>query len=174
MKQPNAGPSGQSRSGVGEVMQKHAIISAAFGVALAIQPLAPALAAIYGGPTIQPSRANLAQVIQGIPETRGHPAHPGPGPRGVYPGARAHPEWRGQPGWRGAPAWHGPHGYAGRPYWYGRPWVRRPYYGTVFAGVALGTLVTVAAIGAVPPRPHPNLCWYWADQYGQRGYWDYC
>jgi len=28
---------------------------------------------------------------------------------------------------------------AGRPYWYGRPWVRRPYYGTIVAGVALGT-----------------------------------
>jgi hypothetical protein len=52
--------------------------------------------------------------------------------------------------------------------------VRRPYYGTIIAGVALGTLITVAAIGAVPPRPHPDLCWYWADPEGVRGYWDYC
>jgi hypothetical protein len=52
--------------------------------------------------------------------------------------------------------------------------VRRPYYGTIIAGVALGTLITVAAVGAVPPRPHPTLCWYWADPYAQRGYWDYC
>ena len=49
-----------------------------------------------------------------------------------------------------------------------------PYYGTIFAGVALGTLITVAAVGYVPPRPHPDLCWYWADPYGQTGYWDYC
>ncbi len=41
-------------------------------------------------------------------------------------------------------------------------------------GVALGTLITVAAVGYVPPRPAPNLCWYWADPYGSRGYWDYC
>jgi hypothetical protein len=26
----------------------------------------------------------------------------------------------------------------------------------------------------VPPRPAPNLCWYWADPYRNRGYWDYC
>jgi hypothetical protein len=76
--------------------------------------------------------------------------------------------WRG-PGWRG-----GPPGWRGRPYWYARPWVRRPYYGRVIAGVALGTIVTVAAIGLVPPRPAPNVCWYWADPYRNRGYWDYC
>jgi hypothetical protein len=52
--------------------------------------------------------------------------------------------------------------------------VRRPYYGTIFAGVALGTLITVAAVGYVPRRPHPDLCWYWADPYGNTGYWDYC
>jgi len=72
--------------------------------------------------------------------------------------------------WRGG--WRGP--WAGRPYWFARPWVRRPYYGTIIAGVALGTLITVAAVGAVPPRPAPNLCWYWADPYRSRGYWDYC
>ena len=58
--------------------------------------------------------------------------------------------------------------------WFARPWVRRPYYGTIVAGIALGTLITVAAVGAVPPRPAPNLCWYWADPYGHRSYWDYC
>jgi len=45
---------------------------------------------------------------------------------------------------------------------------------TIVAGVALGTLITVAAVGAVPPRPAPNLCWHWSDPYGHRGYWDYC
>jgi hypothetical protein len=71
--------------------------------------------------------------------------------------------------WRG-----GPHNWRGRPYWYARPWVRRPYYGRVVAGVALGTLITVAVVGAVPHRPAPDLCWYWSDPYRNRGYWDYC
>jgi hypothetical protein len=57
---------------------------------------------------------------------------------------------------------------------YSRPWVRRPYYGTVVAGVVLGTIVTVAAVGMIPRRPAPDLCWYWADPYRNRGYWDYC
>jgi len=78
-----------------------------------------------------------------------------------FPGWRGGPGWRPGPGWRGP--WRGPPGWAGRPYWFARPWARRPYYGTIIAGVALGTLITVAAIGAVPPRPAPNLCWYWAD-----------
>ena len=70
--------------------------------------------------------------------------------------------WRHGPGWRG------------RPYWYARPWARRPYYGTIMAGVALGTIVGVAIVGAPPPRPAPDLCWYWIDRYMDRGYWDYC
>ena len=59
-----------------------------------------------------------------------------------------------------------------RPYY--RRWVRRPYFGTVIGGVALGTIVAAAAVGAAPPPPAPNLCWYWADPTGTRGYWDYC
>ena len=42
------------------------------------------------------------------------------------------------------------------------------------AGVVLGTIVTVAAVGMIPRRPAPDLCWYWADPYQSRGYWDYC
>jgi hypothetical protein len=57
---------------------------------------------------------------------------------------------------------------------YARPWVRRPYYGRIVAGVALGTIITVAAVGLIPRRPAPDLCWYWADPYRNRGYWDYC
>jgi hypothetical protein len=72
------------------------------------------------------------------------------------------------------PRYLAPRGYAGRPYWFSRPWGARPYYGTIVAGVALGTLVTVAAIGYAPRRPASNLCWYWADPEGSRGYWDYC
>jgi hypothetical protein len=65
-------------------------------------------------------------------------------------------------------------GWRGRPYWYARPWGYRPYYGRVIAGVALGTIIGVAVVGAVPPRPAPDLCWYWVDRYRDRGYWDYC
>jgi hypothetical protein len=52
-----------------------------------------------------------------------------------------------------------------------RPWVRRPYFGTVVGGVALGTLI---AVTAVPPAPAPGLCWYWTDASQTQGYWDYC
>lgn len=56
-----------------------------------------------------------------------------------------------------------------RPY---RKWYKRPYYGTVVGGIALGTVLGAAAYAAGPPAP--NLCWYWADPYQRQGYWDYC
>jgi hypothetical protein len=52
-----------------------------------------------------------------------------------------------------------------------RPWVGRPYYGTIIGGVALGTII---AATAVPLAPADNLCWYWSNQSHTRGYWDYC
>jgi hypothetical protein len=72
--------------------------------------------------------------------------------------------------WRGGPRYYGGRGG----YWYHRPWSRRPYYGRIIGGVALGTIIGVAVVGAVPRRPAPDLCWYWADPYRSRGYWDYC
>jgi hypothetical protein len=72
--------------------------------------------------------------------------------------------------WRGGPRFYGGRGG----YWHHRPWVRRPYYGRIVAGVALGTIIGVAVVGAVPRRPAPDLCWYWVDPYRTRGYWDYC
>jgi hypothetical protein len=56
-----------------------------------------------------------------------------------------------------------------RPY---RKWYKRPYYGTVIGGIALGTILGAAAYSAGPPAP--NLCWYWADPMRTQGYWDYC
>jgi hypothetical protein len=56
-----------------------------------------------------------------------------------------------------------------RPY---RHWNKRPYYGTIIGGVAIGTILGAAAYSAVAPAP--NLCWYWADPAQTRGYWDYC
>jgi hypothetical protein len=52
-----------------------------------------------------------------------------------------------------------------------RPWVRRPYFGTVVGGVVLGTMI---AVSVVPPVPAPGLCWYWVDPSQAQGYWDYC
>jgi hypothetical protein len=144
-------------------MRKHVLVSAALGIAFAAQPVIEAKAAAYAAQAFAQERVRLVEPIQ-LDGGRPH----------RYPGPHGYPGWRGQPGWRGAPVWRGPPGWTGRPYWYGRPWVRRPYYGTIIAGVALGTIITVAAVGYVPPRPAPNLCWYWADPYGNRGYWDYC
>lgn len=59
-----------------------------------------------------------------------------------------------------------------RPY---RPFYRRPWFGTVIGGVALGTFLTVAAVGVAPAyAPAPELCWFWADPSLTQGYWDYC
>jgi hypothetical protein len=52
-----------------------------------------------------------------------------------------------------------------------RPWVRRPYYGTVVAGITLGTIIAATAI---PPAPSSEVCWYWSNSPHTRGYWDYC
>src|SRR6478672_2162137 len=150
---------------------KHSIATLALSIVLVVQPMTEAGASVYGRHLVE-GQARLAQTVQGGPDWRaGH--HRAPDWRGGA-GPRAYPGWRGGPGWRGAAPWRGPAGWTGKPYWYGRPWAPRPYYGTIIAGVALGTLITVAAVGYVPTRPAPNLCWYWADPYGNRGYWDYC
>jgi hypothetical protein len=52
-----------------------------------------------------------------------------------------------------------------------RPWVRRPYFGAVVAGVTLGTIIAATTI---PPAPSSDLCWYWSNSSRTRGYWDYC
>jgi len=52
-----------------------------------------------------------------------------------------------------------------------RPWVQQPYYGLVFDGVILGTVV---AANTVPTSPSVDLCWYWSSSARRRGYWDFC
>lgn len=59
-------------------------------------------------------------------------------------------------------------------YYYTRSWRPRPHYGRIIAGVTLGTVLGVAIANAIPPRPAPNLCWYWTNKYHTKGYWDYC
>jgi hypothetical protein len=52
-----------------------------------------------------------------------------------------------------------------------RPWVRQPYYGSVFDGVTLGAIV---AATVVPTSPSFDLCLYWSSSSQTRGYWDFC
>lgn len=52
-----------------------------------------------------------------------------------------------------------------------QPWVHRPYYGSVVAGVVLGTVIVASSI---PPAPSPEVCWYWSNSAQSGGYWDYC
>jgi len=102
----------------------------------------------------------------GVPRARGVVVAPGArvvGPRAVVvaPGARV----------VGRPAYVGPRVFV-RAY---RPWYRRPYFGTIVGGVALGTILTAAAVGVAPAYPPADgLCWYWADPSMTTGYWDYC
>jgi hypothetical protein len=42
------------------------------------------------------------------------------------------------------------------------------------AGVTLGAIATVAAVGVAPAAPAAGLCWYWADPSLTTGYWGYC
>ena len=57
---------------------------------------------------------------------------------------------------------------------YVRNWNRQPYYGEFIGGVVLGSILAANGVGIVPYAPEPYLCWYWADPYMIRGYWDYC
>jgi len=55
-----------------------------------------------------------------------------------------------------------------------RHWHHRPHYGRIVGGIALGALLAGSAYYAYNAPPAPGLCWYWADPYERRGYWDYC
>jgi hypothetical protein len=120
-------------------------------------------AVVRGGPGVAGGGAVMRGgpgVVRGGPVVRGGAVVGRPGV-GVV----------GRPGFVGRPA------YVGRPAFVRayRPWVRRPYFGRIIGGVALGTILTVAAVGVAPAyAPDPDLCWYWADSSLTRGYWDYC
>ena len=79
-------------------------------------------------------------------------------------------QYRGRGYYRGGPGYY----RGGGPGWGYRPWYRRPYYGTIIGGIALGSIIAVTAYGIAPPRPRPDMCWYWSDRQQSRGYWDYC
>ena len=136
------------------MMKGSAILTGLLGLGMLATPSAGSQAAVYSEPAAQVARSAAS---------------------GVAPAQY----WRSGPRYIGpryiGPRYFGPRYFGPRPgFVYARPWVRRPYYGRFVAGVALGTIITVAAVGLIPPRPGPDLCWYWADPYRYRGYWDYC
>ena len=99
------------------------------------------------------------------------PGFGGPSQSGMYrPGPGMRP-----PGFRPPPPGPGfrPGFAPARPH-YVRRWAPRPYFGTIIGGIALGTILGVAAYGVPPAPPAPGLCWYWADPSLTQGYWDYC
>jgi hypothetical protein len=55
-----------------------------------------------------------------------------------------------------------------------RPWYRRPHYGVLVGGIALGALLAGSYYYSHPYPPGPGLCWYWTSPSRVRGYWDYC
>jgi hypothetical protein len=65
-------------------------------------------------------------------------------------------------------------GVRGARAWTVRPWVRRAYYGTAIAGVAVGTIIAVNSAGVAPVAASDQFCWYWTDNTQTQGYWDYC
>jgi hypothetical protein len=125
-------------------MKSSAILTGLLGLGMVATTPAASPAAVYAAPAAQVALSSSSVLV---PAQYWRPGSRYVGPR--YIGPRA--------------------GFV-----YARPWVRRPYYGRIIAGVALGTIITVAAVGLIPSRPAPNLCWYWADPYHYRGYWDYC
>jgi hypothetical protein len=131
--------------------------------AVAATPVAgTAIAAALPGPAASGSGGGMATADSAVEEVQYRGGYRyGPRP-GFAPRPYVGPRYYGGPRAYGRPAW----GY--------RPWYRRPYYGTIIGGVALGTIIGVTAYGLAPRPPRPDLCWYWADEGQSRGYWDYC
>ena len=125
------------------------MLAAAPGVAGAASYTAAAKATSGATAFTTPSRDLSKELLMQVQHNRGGPAYRG--------------------GYRGGAVYRG-----GGPGWGYRPWYRRPYYGTIIGGIALGTIIGVTAYGLAPPRPRPDMCWYWADELQSRGYWDYC
>jgi len=142
--------------------------TASYAAAVPPSGLQPALAAQDG---LQLAQGGVAPGTVRNPAVRAGPAVRSPALRGG-------PVVRGAPVYRGGPRY----GVVGRPgvvyrgaYVRGyRAWYRRPYFGTIVGGIALGTILTAAVVGVPPAAPAPGLCWYWADPSETTGYWDYC
>ncbi len=108
----------------------------------------------------------------------GGTAYRGPGGAGAASGPNGATAYRGPQGGAVATGPNGGTAYRAPAPVYGtstvyavRPWVAAPYYGSVVAGVALGTIIVATT---PPPPPSPALCWFWSSPTHTQGYWDYC
>ena len=95
-----------------------------------------------------------------------------------WDGNNGHWNKNGGKNWSNNNHWDNHWNHHGNDDWNGRAYVRgwqpRPYYGDFIGGVVLGSILAATGVGVVPYSPDPDLCWYWADPYMYRGYWDYC
>ncbi len=145
---------------------RHSSTVAAFAAALLLAfgfAVAQPGAAIAGVSDSAGSRAASSSGAIALPSERTKPA------AGIVVADKK--GW-GDKGWKKGGGWGKPwkgNKVVVRPY---KRWYKRPHYGRVIGGVALGTILGAAAYSAMAPAP--NLCWYWADPYRSRGYWDYC
>lgn len=116
-------------------------------------------------PDYRPGKPNRPGYKPGKPGRPGD--HVKPNRPGYKPGKPNKPNYghhHRPPQWHHRPAHY-------RPYY--RPWRHRDWYGAMFAGVMLGTIIAVAA-NAQPAPPSSALCWYWSNNMRTQGYWDYC
>ena len=132
-----------------------AVVAAALGLAMPVSPVAAG---------VQSDATAAAPAKQALPSE----AAKTDGVMVVAGKDKNNKNWHNNKNWNNK-NWNNKKVVVVRPY---RKWNKRPYYGTVIGGVALGTIVGAAAYSAVAPAP--NTCWYWADPSMTRGYWDYC
>jgi hypothetical protein len=134
-----------------------AVAAAVLGLALGLaMPVSPVAAGVPTDTTAAPAKQALPREAA---ETDGVI---------VVAGKDKNKNWHNNKNWNNK-HWNNKKVVVVRPY---RKWNRRPYYGTVIGGVALGTILGAAAYSAAAPAP--NTCWYWADPSRTQGYWDYC
>ena len=129
-----------------------AVVAAALGLAMPVSAVAAG---------VQSNATAAARAKQALPSEAAKT-------EGVIVVAGKDKNWHNNKNWNNK-NWNNKKVVVVRPY---RKWNKRPYYGTVIGGVALGTILGAAAYSAVAPAP--NTCWYWADPSMTRGYWDYC
>ena len=151
-------------------MGKYPITAAALGIALAAQPLTEAAASVYAARELiwakfaSPSSFSMGLPTTAIGKGTGRVGHPG----------RAHIP-------AGAANLVGEERLPGGPSGLERSAVLVwPTMGATavlrhdLCGCRARHFAYRCCRRLRPYRPHPDLCWYWADPYGETGYWDYC
>lgn len=179
---------GQGRvAAAGRRLCKQSVVAACVFLTLSItfSSSVEARPGMGGGPRQLPAHGGFGGPGRGGFHGGGHGGFGGPAHRPVH----------GHPGHRpihSHPAHRPIHGHPGHYPVHGRPVVAAPrravvvapirpipavrpwYWGTVVAGVTIGTIIAVSVANTVPPAPSPELCWYWTSASKTRGYWSYC